>query len=75
LIVVVPVTLAVHARPPVAFAVFTPISAPSVRHCSLLVWLLLFGLSVKTPWQSLRGVVHGGAEVPGRFAAAFSAWS
>lgn len=37
--------------------------------------MLLFGLSVKTPWQLLRGVVQGGAEVPGRCAAAFRAWS
>jgi predicted transcriptional regulator len=30
---------------------------------------------VKTPWQCLRGAVQGSAEAPGRFAAAFSAWS
>lgn len=35
--------------------------------------VLLFGLSVKTPWQWLRGVVQGGAEAPGRLAAAFRA--
>ena len=34
--------------------------------------MLLFGLSVKTPWQLLRGVVQGSGEAPGRFAAGFS---
>ena len=57
-IVVVPVTLVVHARSPVAFAVFTRSSPSSVRHRSLLAWWLLFGLSLKTTWQSLRGVVR-----------------
>ena len=30
---------------------------------------------MKTPRQWLRGVIQGGAETPGRVAAAFSAWS
>jgi hypothetical protein len=33
--------------------------------------VLLFGLSVKTPWQFLRGAVQGSAEAPGHLAAAF----
>ena len=32
-------------------------------------------LSVKTPWQCLRGAVQGSAEAPGRVAATISAWS
>jgi hypothetical protein len=32
-------------------------------------------LSVKTPWQCLRGAVQGSAKAPGRVAAAISAWS
>ena len=77
-IVVVPVTLVVHARPPVVaipLAVFARITPSSVRHRPLLAWVLLFGLSVKTPWQLLREVIQGSAEAPGRFAAAFRAWS
>lgn len=37
--------------------------------------MLLFGLSVKTPWQCLQGAIQGSAEAPGRFAATISAWS
>jgi hypothetical protein len=37
--------------------------------------VLPFGLSVKTPWQFLRGVIQGSAWAPERVAAAFSAWS
>jgi len=37
--------------------------------------MLLLWLSVKTPWQWLRGVVQGSAEAPRRFAATFRAWS
>jgi hypothetical protein len=49
---------------------------PTERQTSpLLAWVLLFGLSVKTPWQFLRGLVQGSVEAPGRVAAAFSAWS
>jgi hypothetical protein len=33
------------------------------------------GLSVKTPWQCMRGAVQGSAEAPGRVAATISAWS
>ena len=77
-IVVVPVTLVEHARPPVVAAplvVFARITPSSVRHRPLLAWVLLFGLSVKTPWQSLREVIQGSAEAPARAVAAFSAWS
>ena len=49
---------------------------PIERQTSLPPCLvLLFGLSVKTPWQFLRGVVQGSAWAPGRFAATFRAWS
>jgi hypothetical protein len=77
-IVVVPVALIVHAGPAgvaISLAVFARITPSSVRHRPLLAWVLLFGLSVKTPWQLLRGAVQGSAWAPGRFAAAFSAWS
>ena len=60
-IVVVAVPLVVHARPSVVaipLAVFARITPSSVRHRSLLAWRLLFGLSVKTPWQLLRGVIQ-----------------
>ena len=60
-IVVVPVAVVVHARALVAalpLAVFARITPSSVRHRPLLAWVLLFGLSVKTPWQWLRGVVR-----------------
>lgn len=73
-VVVVTVALLVHAFvfaiPVTLFAWITPSSA---GHRSLLTSVLPFGLSVKTPWQFLRGVVQGGAEAPGRFAAAFEA--
>ena len=68
-IVFIPVARVVHARPFVAGiprVVFARITPSSIRHRSLLAWVLLFGLSVKTPWQLLRGVVQGGAEAPGR---------
>jgi hypothetical protein len=77
-IVVVPVTLIVHARPPVIaipLNVFARITPSSVRHRPILAWVMVFGLSVKTPWQLLRGLVQGSAEAPGRLAAAFRAWS
>ena len=51
-IVVVPVAVVVHARALVAalpLAVVARITPSSVRHRPLLAWVLLFGLSVKTP--------------------------
>jgi hypothetical protein len=59
----------------ISLAVFAPITPSNVRHRPLLAWVLLFGLSVKTPRQSLREVIQGSGEAPGRCAAAFSAWS
>ena len=53
------IMLVVHARPPVVaitLGVFARIIPSSVRHRPLLAWVLLFGLSVKMPWQLLRGV-------------------
>jgi hypothetical protein len=77
-IVIVPVAFVVHTRPFVvrtALAIFTRITPIECQTSPLLAWVLLFGLSVKTPWQFLRGLVQGGAEAPGRFAAAFRTWS
>jgi hypothetical protein len=73
-VVVVAVAL-VHAQPFVAavmLSVLARITPSSVGHCPLLARVLLFGSSVKTPWQLLRGVVQESAEAPGRMAAAFS---
>ena len=69
-IVVVPVALVVHARPFVAaipLAVFARITPSSVGHRALLAWVLLFGLSVKTPWQLLRGAGSGKRRSAGAF--------
>ena len=69
----------VHARPAVADYPARRIRAdhPIEHRTSLtsVACVLLFELSVKTPWQLLPGVVQGGTEVPGRFAAAFRAQS
>jgi hypothetical protein len=75
-IVIVSVALVVHARALVAIArsVLARIIPSSVRHRALLARVALFGLSVKTPWQFLRGAIR---EAPRRrgFAAAIRAWS
>jgi hypothetical protein len=75
-IVIIPVANVVHARPfVIAIAVLARIIPSSVRHRPSFARVALVGLSVKTPWQYLRGAVQGSTEAPGRVAAAINAWS
>jgi hypothetical protein len=78
-IVTVSVPLPVDAGAAIAaiqIVVLTGIVPSSVRHRpSFGAQLAPVGLSVKTPWQCLRGAVQGSAEAPGRVAAAINARS
>ncbi len=73
-----PIALVVHARPIVVaipLAVLARIIPSSVRHRPSFARVALVGLSVKTPWQCLRGSIQGSAESPRRVSAAINAWS
>jgi hypothetical protein len=76
-IVWTPVARVVHTQPLIAAirrVVFARISPSSIGHCSLRS-LLRFGLSLRTPWQLLRGVVSGSARRVGARHCGVQAWS
>ena len=76
-VVVLPLALVVDAWSFVVAIPLTVFARITHRASDVAPSLLgaLRGLSVKTPWQLLRGVVQESAEAPGRVAAAVSAWS